>query len=135
MCVFQKSSICRAAIHAGVIQNESGGYVDVMPVDRRKQYGGSSQNGVTSERYGFKGHGGTFQQAGFIRASQVLRLKQVPEQRSSRIQEGIRDSSLPLTNQQTERNSPDPGLSMACLLNAGSLHRGPFPVMDGAAMW
>lgn len=50
VCVFQKSSICLAAIHAGVIQNQSGGYVDVMVVDRRKQYGGSAQNGVTSER-------------------------------------------------------------------------------------
>ncbi|TDH06111.1 hypothetical protein EPR50_G00130530 [Perca flavescens] len=44
-----KSSICRAAIHAGVIQNESGGYLDVMPVDKRQQYSGSYQNGITSE--------------------------------------------------------------------------------------
>ncbi|TNN77291.1 Cysteine-rich secretory protein LCCL domain-containing 1 [Liparis tanakae] len=44
-----KSSICRAAVHAGVIQNESGGYLDVMPVDKRKQYSGSYQNGITSE--------------------------------------------------------------------------------------
>ncbi|KAK7945416.1 hypothetical protein WMY93_001144 [Mugilogobius chulae] len=44
-----KSSICRAGVHAGVIQNESGGYLDVMPVDRRRQYKGSHQNGITSE--------------------------------------------------------------------------------------
>uniref|UniRef100_A0A3Q2Y7H5 Cysteine-rich secretory protein LCCL domain containing 1b n=1 Tax=Hippocampus comes TaxID=109280 RepID=A0A3Q2Y7H5_HIPCM len=44
-----KSSICRAALHAGVIQNEAGGYIDVMPVDRRRQYSGTSQNGITSE--------------------------------------------------------------------------------------
>ncbi|XP_036412149.1 cysteine-rich secretory protein LCCL domain-containing 1b [Colossoma macropomum] len=44
-----RSSICRAAIHAGVIQNESGGYLDVMPVDRRRQYTGSNQNGIASE--------------------------------------------------------------------------------------
>ncbi|XP_026169662.1 cysteine-rich secretory protein LCCL domain-containing 1b [Mastacembelus armatus] len=44
-----KSSICRAAIHAGVIQNESGGYLDVMPMDKRRQYTGSYQNGITSE--------------------------------------------------------------------------------------
>uniref|UniRef100_A0A8C6W0V3 Cysteine-rich secretory protein LCCL domain containing 1b n=1 Tax=Nothobranchius furzeri TaxID=105023 RepID=A0A8C6W0V3_NOTFU len=44
-----KSSICKAAIHAGVIQNESGGYLDVMPVDKRQQYSGSHQNGVSSE--------------------------------------------------------------------------------------
>lgn len=51
----QKSSICRAAIHAGVIKSESGGYLDVMPVDRRRQYSGSYQNGITSERYCTKG--------------------------------------------------------------------------------
>ncbi|KAF0047394.1 hypothetical protein F2P81_001027 [Scophthalmus maximus] len=44
-----KSSICRAAIHAGVIRGESGGYLDVMPVDRRRQYSGSYQNGISSE--------------------------------------------------------------------------------------
>ncbi|NP_956764.1 cysteine-rich secretory protein LCCL domain-containing 1b [Danio rerio] len=43
------SSICRAAIHAGVIQSDSGGYVDVMPVDKRKQHKGSYQNGISSE--------------------------------------------------------------------------------------
>ena len=47
----QKSSICRAAIHAGVIQSESGGYLDAMPADKRRQYSGSYQNGITSERY------------------------------------------------------------------------------------
>uniref|UniRef100_A0A8C7MJ35 Cysteine-rich secretory protein LCCL domain containing 1b n=1 Tax=Oncorhynchus kisutch TaxID=8019 RepID=A0A8C7MJ35_ONCKI len=44
-----KSSICRAAIHAGVIQNDSGGYLDVQPVDKRRQYSGSYQNGISSE--------------------------------------------------------------------------------------
>ncbi|KAI1889062.1 hypothetical protein AGOR_G00175190 [Albula goreensis] len=44
-----KSSICRAAVHAGVIQNQSGGYVDVMPVDKRRQYTASYQNGIFSE--------------------------------------------------------------------------------------
>lgn len=44
-----KSSICRAAIHAGVIQDDSGGYLDVMPIDRRAQYSGSYQNAITSE--------------------------------------------------------------------------------------
>lgn len=48
--MLQKSSICRAAIHAGVVQNEAGGYVDVMPVDSKSQYSGSAQNGITSER-------------------------------------------------------------------------------------
>ncbi|KAK3534703.1 hypothetical protein QTP86_023782 [Hemibagrus guttatus] len=43
------SSICRAAIHAGVIQNDSGGYLDVMPVDKRRSYRGSQQNRVTSQ--------------------------------------------------------------------------------------
>uniref|UniRef100_A0A668A648 Cysteine rich secretory protein LCCL domain containing 1 n=1 Tax=Myripristis murdjan TaxID=586833 RepID=A0A668A648_9TELE len=47
-----KSSICRAAVHAGVIRNDVGGYIDVMPVDKRKQYIASYQNGIFSERYG-----------------------------------------------------------------------------------
>ncbi|KAI4879037.1 hypothetical protein NFI96_023430, partial [Prochilodus magdalenae] len=45
-----KSSICRAAVHAGVIKNEQGGYVDVMPTSNRRQYIGSYQNGIYSER-------------------------------------------------------------------------------------
>lgn len=47
---FQTSSICKTAVHAGVIRNESGGYVDVMPVDKKKAYVGSLRNGVQSER-------------------------------------------------------------------------------------
>ncbi|XP_041624437.1 cysteine-rich secretory protein LCCL domain-containing 1 isoform X1 [Vulpes lagopus] len=42
------SSICRAAVHAGVVRNH-GGYVDVMPVDKRKTYTASFQNGIFSE--------------------------------------------------------------------------------------
>ncbi|XP_069477326.1 cysteine-rich secretory protein LCCL domain-containing 1 [Ambystoma mexicanum] len=42
------SSICRAAVHAGVVRN-NGGYIDIMPVDKRKHYTGSFQNGVLSE--------------------------------------------------------------------------------------
>lgn len=45
----QLSSICRAAVHAGVVRNH-GGYVDVMPVDKRKMYTASFQNGIFSER-------------------------------------------------------------------------------------
>ncbi|XP_063339723.1 cysteine-rich secretory protein LCCL domain-containing 1 [Pelmatolapia mariae] len=44
-----KSSICRAAVHAGVIRNDVGGYIDVMPVDKRKHYIASYQNGISSE--------------------------------------------------------------------------------------
>ncbi|MBN3290263.1 CRLD1 protein, partial [Polypterus senegalus] len=44
-----QSSICRTAVHSGVIQNHLGGYVDVMPVDKRKQYIASYQNGIFSE--------------------------------------------------------------------------------------
>ncbi|XP_054621807.1 cysteine-rich secretory protein LCCL domain-containing 1 isoform X2 [Dunckerocampus dactyliophorus] len=44
-----KSSICRAAVHAGVIRNSAGGYIDVMPADKRKLYMSSKQNGVVSE--------------------------------------------------------------------------------------
>nr|XP_023701241.1 cysteine-rich secretory protein LCCL domain-containing 1-like [Paramormyrops kingsleyae]XP_023701242.1 cysteine-rich secretory protein LCCL domain-containing 1-like [Paramormyrops kingsleyae] len=44
-----KSSICRAAVHAGVLQDDAGGYLDVMPIERRRGYTGSYQNGVSSE--------------------------------------------------------------------------------------
>ncbi|XP_010903200.2 cysteine-rich secretory protein LCCL domain-containing 1 [Esox lucius] len=44
-----KSSICRAAIHAGMLQNDQGGYIDVMPVDKRKQYISTYQHGISSE--------------------------------------------------------------------------------------
>uniref|UniRef100_A0A665VL81 LCCL domain-containing protein n=1 Tax=Echeneis naucrates TaxID=173247 RepID=A0A665VL81_ECHNA len=44
-----KSSICWAAVHAGVIRNDVGGYIDVMPVDKRKLYIASYQNGISSE--------------------------------------------------------------------------------------
>ncbi|XP_077952018.1 cysteine-rich secretory protein LCCL domain-containing 1 isoform X1 [Gasterosteus aculeatus] len=44
-----KSSICRAAVHAGVVRNDVGGYIDVMPVDKRKHYIASYQNGIFSE--------------------------------------------------------------------------------------
>uniref|UniRef100_A0A087Y638 Cysteine rich secretory protein LCCL domain containing 1 n=1 Tax=Poecilia formosa TaxID=48698 RepID=A0A087Y638_POEFO len=44
-----KSSACRAAVHAGVIRNGVGGYIDVMPVDKRNHYISSYQNGIFSE--------------------------------------------------------------------------------------
>lgn len=47
--LLQLSSICRAAVHAGVVRN-NGGYVDIMPVDKRKMYTASFQNGIFSER-------------------------------------------------------------------------------------
>ncbi|MGH0161464.1 UNVERIFIED_CONTAM: hypothetical protein FKN15_061034 [Acipenser sinensis] len=47
----KKSSVCRTAVHAGVIRNSVGGYIDVMPVDKRKQYVSSYQNGIFSERF------------------------------------------------------------------------------------
>lgn len=42
------SSICRAAIHAGIIR-ASGGYVDILALDKKKSYTGSLKNGVQSE--------------------------------------------------------------------------------------
>eukprot|EP00058_Branchiostoma_floridae_P026940 XP_002612431.1 hypothetical protein BRAFLDRAFT_214435 [Branchiostoma floridae] len=45
------SSICRAAIHAGVLQDYEAGYVDVWARKGSTSYRGSSQNGVTSEKY------------------------------------------------------------------------------------
>ncbi|XP_040537295.1 cysteine-rich secretory protein LCCL domain-containing 2 isoform X2 [Gallus gallus] len=43
------SSICKSAVHAGVIADEEGGFVDVMPVEKKKSYVGSLKNGVQSE--------------------------------------------------------------------------------------
>ncbi|XP_072321431.1 cysteine-rich secretory protein LCCL domain-containing 2 [Eucyclogobius newberryi] len=42
------SSICKAAIHAGVIRPD-GGLVDVLPLDKRKNYVGVLKNGIDSE--------------------------------------------------------------------------------------
>ncbi|KAG3256750.1 cysteine rich secretory protein LCCL domain containing 2 [Ictidomys tridecemlineatus] len=55
-----KSSICRTAVHAGVIGDESGGYVDVMPVDQKAAYAGSLRNGVQSESLSSPGDGKAF---------------------------------------------------------------------------
>ncbi|KAI3377900.1 hypothetical protein L3Q82_009029, partial [Scortum barcoo] len=44
------SSICKTAIHAGVIKAD-GGFVDVLPLDKRKNYVGVLKNGIQSERY------------------------------------------------------------------------------------
>ncbi|KAM4614482.1 cysteine-rich secretory protein LCCL domain-containing 2 [Discoglossus pictus] len=43
------SSICKTAVHAGVIKDETGGYVDVMPVEKKNNYIGSNKNGIHSE--------------------------------------------------------------------------------------
>uniref|UniRef100_A0A4W3H2P7 Cysteine-rich secretory protein LCCL domain containing 1b n=1 Tax=Callorhinchus milii TaxID=7868 RepID=A0A4W3H2P7_CALMI len=45
-----RSSICRTAVHAGIIRNHLGGYIDIMPIDKKKYYSGSYQNGIFSER-------------------------------------------------------------------------------------
>uniref|UniRef100_A0A8C9XYA4 Cysteine rich secretory protein LCCL domain containing 2 n=1 Tax=Sander lucioperca TaxID=283035 RepID=A0A8C9XYA4_SANLU len=42
------SSICKAAIHAGAIKAD-GGFVDVLPLDKRKHYAGVLKNGIQSE--------------------------------------------------------------------------------------
>ncbi|XP_072926438.1 cysteine-rich secretory protein LCCL domain-containing 2 [Hemitrygon akajei] len=44
-----RSSICRTAVHAGVIKNHIGGLVDVMPVEKKNRYKGISKNGIQSE--------------------------------------------------------------------------------------
>jgi hypothetical protein len=46
------SSICAAAVHAGLITFESGGPVVFEIVDGRQAYTGSQRNGVTSYDYG-----------------------------------------------------------------------------------
>ncbi|KAM4833469.1 cysteine-rich secretory protein LCCL domain-containing 2 [Thomomys bottae] len=54
------SSICKAAVHAGVIRDEQGGYVDVMPVDGKASYTGSLRNGLQSESLSEPGDGKAF---------------------------------------------------------------------------
>uniref|UniRef100_A0A3B3ZS14 LCCL domain-containing protein n=1 Tax=Periophthalmus magnuspinnatus TaxID=409849 RepID=A0A3B3ZS14_9GOBI len=44
----EHSSICKAAIHAGVIRPD-GGLVDVLPLDKRKSFTGILKNGIQSE--------------------------------------------------------------------------------------
>ncbi|XP_026786065.3 cysteine-rich secretory protein LCCL domain-containing 2 [Pangasianodon hypophthalmus] len=52
------SSICRAALHAGVIK-ASGGYVDILAMDKKNSYAGSLKNGVQSESTS-QSQGGSF---------------------------------------------------------------------------
>ncbi|XP_048402931.1 cysteine-rich secretory protein LCCL domain-containing 2 [Stegostoma tigrinum] len=44
-----RSSICRTAVHAGVIKNHIGGLVDVKPVEKKNRYTAASKNGIQSE--------------------------------------------------------------------------------------
>jgi hypothetical protein len=46
------SSVCTAAVHAGLITFDAGGSVTVEFISGRKTYGGSERNGVTSLPYG-----------------------------------------------------------------------------------
>ena len=55
------SSICRSALHAGVI-GKSGGAVTVTPEPGRKAYAGVTRNGVTS--YNFAAFASSFHFAG-----------------------------------------------------------------------
>uniref|UniRef100_A0A7N6AZ30 LCCL domain-containing protein n=1 Tax=Anabas testudineus TaxID=64144 RepID=A0A7N6AZ30_ANATE len=43
------SSICKAAIHAGAVSD--GGWVDVLPLDKKKSYVGVLKNGIQSESF------------------------------------------------------------------------------------
>ncbi|PIO16157.1 hypothetical protein AB205_0005830, partial [Aquarana catesbeiana] len=45
------SSICKAAIHAGILEND-GGLVAVKKIPGQSSYSGSSRNGITSNNYG-----------------------------------------------------------------------------------
>ncbi len=46
------SSICVSAVHAGVIQNETGGAVVASWLGEQDSYLGSTQNGITTSEYG-----------------------------------------------------------------------------------
>uniref|UniRef100_A0A4W3JDE4 Cysteine rich secretory protein LCCL domain containing 2 n=1 Tax=Callorhinchus milii TaxID=7868 RepID=A0A4W3JDE4_CALMI len=56
LCPFRKpashcprSSICRSAVHAGIIKNHIGGLVDVMSVEKKNKYPSVFKNGIQSE--------------------------------------------------------------------------------------
>lgn len=55
------SSICKAAIHAGKINNLSGGQVTILIVPGQSSYVGSTRNGVTTSNYGTWGGSYSFQ--------------------------------------------------------------------------
>uniref|UniRef100_A0A4W3JDD7 Cysteine rich secretory protein LCCL domain containing 2 n=1 Tax=Callorhinchus milii TaxID=7868 RepID=A0A4W3JDD7_CALMI len=44
-----RSSICRSAVHAGIIKNHIGGLVDVMSVEKKNKYPSVFKNGIQSE--------------------------------------------------------------------------------------
>jgi hypothetical protein len=50
------SSICRAAIHAGVVTDDDGGTVKVTVSEGEKKYSGTKKNGVKTEDYGDYAH-------------------------------------------------------------------------------
>lgn len=113
----QKSSICRAAVHAGVIQNESGGYVDVMAMDRKNQYSGSSQNGVTSERYGLKRPGGGLQKywRRLLFSSQMMRLELTPSRLHLTPLKCVLERSVKVTTKLQRQVPQEPGAAISLL--------------------
>jgi hypothetical protein len=52
------SSVCTAAVHAGVITLERGGSVRVEPRGAQSSFAGSERNGISSSSYGQ--YGGSF---------------------------------------------------------------------------
>ena len=54
----EDSSICTAAVHAGLITVEDGGEVTFELVDGQDAYEGSASNGITSNDFG--PYGGSF---------------------------------------------------------------------------
>jgi hypothetical protein len=50
------SSVCTAAVHAGVITLESGGEVTIEMKPGRSVYGSTTRNGITSNTYGEFSH-------------------------------------------------------------------------------
>jgi hypothetical protein len=58
-----RSRICSAAIHAGVISHESGGWVTIIIAEGQSAYAGSTQNGVSSSDHGIWDRSFTFEGA------------------------------------------------------------------------
>lgn len=66
------SSICSAAVHAGLISAKDGGKVKVRVLGPQEFFNGSTRNGIDSR--GYSSHGGSFT---FVQARKPLATKQI----------------------------------------------------------
>lgn len=107
------SSICRAALHAGMVAR-NGGRVSVVPEAGRNAYPGVTRNGVSSNNFG--GYGASFRFAGepVVRATPVRAPTAAPVQQN--ITAGLRERGQVDLYIQFRLNSAELELSAAASL-------------------